>query len=353
MKGRRSSDQNYAFGYPCEFLGNVLPRDKEVVSHAHFLRRQNTGLGVWKQNTPDKVVAKTVTRDIFEIWGKTEIPCYGTAIVEARVERVLGRAKNVLKVKSEERNEAELAQKWGGLFDISLCSHRELKLCDCPNCKSPHPQHCDCSLESKIPEDWQAFLWDQRGSRQESLAGIDRKKTKLDFERSEEEKEKEERQKKEEERAAFLMDKAKQDQVDEKAPFEDLVDSQGERLSQGLILGDEDDSEESDWEEGGQAGLGGGEGDVREYNTLNLPRFSRDLDRYKVSNRAGAKLGNALLKDLGVVTEENLELLLCPHKIMRQRAKFGTLSAETHGSKPPPGLQFDQMSFIFTSGIFQ
>ena len=147
MKGRRSSDQNYAFGYPCEFLGNVLPRDKEVVSHAHFLRRQNTGLGVWKQNTPDKVVAKTVTRDIFEIWGKTEIPCYGTAIVEARVERVLGRAKNVLKVKSEERNEAELAQKWGGLFDISLCSHRELKLCDCPNCKSPHPQHCDCSLE--------------------------------------------------------------------------------------------------------------------------------------------------------------------------------------------------------------
>ena len=79
--------------------------------------------------------------------------------------------------------------------------------------------------------------------------------------------------------------------------------------------------------EAGQAGLGGGEGDVREYNTLNLPRFSRDLDRYKVSNRAGAKLGNALLKDLGVVTEENLELLLCPHKIMRQRAKFGTLSA--------------------------
>ena len=57
MKGRRSSDQNYAFGCPCEFLGNVLPRDKEVVSHAHFLRRQNTGLGVWKQNTPDKVVA--------------------------------------------------------------------------------------------------------------------------------------------------------------------------------------------------------------------------------------------------------------------------------------------------------
>ena len=69
------------------------------------------------------------------------------------------------------------------------------------------------------------------------------------------------------------MDKAKQDQVDEKAPFEDLVDSQGERLIQGLILGDEDDSEESDWEEGGQAGLRGGEGDIRavSYTHLTLP----------------------------------------------------------------------------------
>ena len=56
-------------------------------------------------------MAKSVTRDIFEIWGKTEIPCYGTAIVEDRVERVLGRAKNVLKVKSEERNEADLLAK--------------------------------------------------------------------------------------------------------------------------------------------------------------------------------------------------------------------------------------------------
>ena len=61
MKGRRSSDQNYVFGFPSDFLGNVLPKDKEVVSHAHFLRRQNTNLGVWKQNTPDSVVAKAVT----------------------------------------------------------------------------------------------------------------------------------------------------------------------------------------------------------------------------------------------------------------------------------------------------
>ena len=113
------------------------------------------------------------------------------------------------------------------------------------------------------------------------------------MERSELDMEKRERREKDEERAAIAKLKSEQDQVDVKAPVEDLVDSQGEQLSQGLIL-DDDSDEESDWEEGGMKGCGGenggGEGDVREYNTLNLPRFSRDLDRYKVSNRAGAKL---------------------------------------------------------------
>jgi len=82
MTGQRSSDQNYVFGFPCDFLGNILPKDKEVVSHAHFLRHQNTSL-----------VAKAVTRDIFAIWSHTEIPCYGTTCVKDRVERLLGRAK--------------------------------------------------------------------------------------------------------------------------------------------------------------------------------------------------------------------------------------------------------------------
>ena len=60
MEGRRSSDQNFRFGFPREFVGNVFPRDKDVVSHAQFLRRQNTNLGIWKQNTPDNIVSKAV-----------------------------------------------------------------------------------------------------------------------------------------------------------------------------------------------------------------------------------------------------------------------------------------------------
>ena len=124
MEGLRSSDQNFCFGFPSEFVGNVFPRDNEVVSHAQYLRRKNTSLGIWKQNTPDNVVSKVVADNICAIWNKTEIPQIDPKSVENKVERILARAKKVLKFDQSRRNESELAKIWGGLFDISCCPHR-------------------------------------------------------------------------------------------------------------------------------------------------------------------------------------------------------------------------------------
>ena len=353
MKGRRSSDDNFAFGHPNEFSENVFPKDKEIVSHAHFLRRKNCSLGVWKSNTPDQEVSKAVTRDLCGIWDKTPIPHYGNTnirYVERRVETLLGKAKDVLKIPIPRRNESELAEVWGNMFEITLCPHRQSKLCDCPNCDTPHPEKCDCPNDKKVPDAWVEFLFDQRGPRKQSLAGIDRKRLKL--EASEREREESQRERKERDEESFAIAKMKADQnvVDDKASFVDLVDSQGKRLSQGLVLDDDgDDEDDSDWEEGGEQGLGGegaGEAALREYNTLNLPRFCRELDRYKASNREGAKVGNALLKDLGVVHDENLQFLLCPAKIMRQRMKHGKVAATQHAEKPPPGLVEEEKKFL-------
>ena len=341
MKGRRSSDQNFAFGHPNELSENVFPKEKEIVSHAHFLRRKNCSLGVWKSNTSEQEVSKAVTRNICDIWDKTPIPHYGNKdirYVERRVEKLLGKAKDVLKIAGPRRDETKLAEVWGNMFDITLCPHRQSKLCDCPNCDTPHPEKCNCSSDTKVPDAWVDFLWDQRGPRKQILGGIDRKKLKLEESCTEREESRTERKEREEESSAMARMKADQHLVDDKASFDDLVDSQGERLSQGLVLDDDDDEVDSDWEEGGEHGLGGGEADLREYNTLNLPRFCRELDRYKASNREGAKVGNALLKDLGVVHDKNLQFLLCPEKIRRQRMKHGKVAAEQHGEKPPPGL---------------
>ena len=62
-----------------------------------------------------------------------------------------------------------------------------------------------------------------------------------------------------------------------------------------------------------------------EYNTLKLPNFSRECDHYKIKNRAAAKLGNGLLKDLKLVSKKNTKLLLCPNKIQRERLKWGSV----------------------------
>ena len=44
-----------------------------------------------------------------------------------------------------------------------------------------------------------------------------------------------------------------------------------------------------------------------------------EADRYKVSDRAAAKLGNALLKDLGLVKKGFTKDLICPSKLRKER----------------------------------
>ena len=56
----------------------------------------------------------------------------------------------------------------------------------------------------------------------------------------------------------------------------------------------------------------------KRYNTWSLKHFAQECDRYCISDRAGAKIGNGLLKDLGIVHK-----LICPSKVRRERAKWG------------------------------
>ena len=51
--------------------------------------------------------------------------------------------------------------------------------------------------------------------------------------------------------------------------------------------------------------------DNSNYNTLKFKNLSRECDRYKTSNRERAKLANALLRDLNIVTKQNFSKLIC------------------------------------------
>ena len=78
------------------------------------------------------------------------------------------------------------------------------------------------------------------------------------------------------------------------------------------------------------------------YNRLELRYFSMECDRYCISDRAGAKLANGLLKDLGLVTKGNTQKLIDHSKLRRQRSKWGKVLEEDHKKiKMPPGIYAD------------
>ena len=64
------------------------------------------------------------------------------------------------------------------------------------------------------------------------------------------------------------------------------------------------------------------------YNTMSLRYFARECDRYNISDRAGAKIGNGLLKDLGIVRKGCTDKLIGPSKLRRERIKWGKKLAE-------------------------
>ena len=59
---------------------------------------------------------------------------------------------------------------------------------------------------------------------------------------------------------------------------------------------------------------------------LPLPKFAKECDRFKVSNRAGAALANANLKDHGMITKEDTSMMIDHSKLRRERIKAGQLS---------------------------
>ena len=147
MEGRRSTDLNYVFGYPREMPPITLPTESDIVSHSLFLKREKIASKEWKQNTPLGEIAAKVTEDICELWSKTGIPPFGTTNrewVKKKTEKLLTKSRDILKISKERRNNVQLLEQWGALFDISQCPHGVKQHCGCPQCTIPHPESCNC-----------------------------------------------------------------------------------------------------------------------------------------------------------------------------------------------------------------
>ena len=93
------------------------------------------------------------------------------------------------------------------------------------------------------------------------------------------------------------------------------------------------DDDYRDWEDLPDQESEKADGSKSGYNTRQLRYFAMEADRYRVSDRAAAKLGNALLKDLGLVKKGSTHDLLCPSKVRRERKRWGRMLEEEHKAK--------------------
>ena len=110
---------------------------------------------------------------------------------------------------------------------------------------------------------------------------------------------------------------------------------------EGETVGEDEEDCDSEWEDVNDRNVEIDK-DKRKYNNMSLKQFSRECDRYRISDRAGAQIGNGLLKDLGIVRKGCTAKLICPSKLRRERLKWGEKLEQSHSLvKLPQGLYTD------------
>ena len=271
--------------------------------------------------------------DVAAIWSKTGIPFDLAGYPgEKRIMYVINKGRTLNKVGMERRGE-EFGQELDVLFDIASCKHVDGGIA------------CSCSIKDKVPTTWRLFLADQRTQRQmlgvlksdryltlrtaaqgrDSAEEESRQAVRYKVEEIERKKKEEhDRKKKADEAVAMLFSKAPIETED--------IEIEETDIEQEV----EDKSDDSDWEDIDE------NLPKRKYNCMSLKYFARECDRYGISDRAGAKIGNGLLKDMGLVNKEDMEKLICPTKLRRERRKWGViLEKEENALQLPQALYTD------------
>ena len=273
-----------------------LPTSLDIIRHYYYLIDVNCSSGKWRHNTPLATKLKDVTADVAAVWDRSGIPhhLHGRS-GEKRILSLIRSYRNNNKRWNDQKGSDFLSK----LFDVAMCQ-------DTDNCK--------CSPESSVPDNQKIFLADQRGERILKIQLTERKQSLRSQETS------------------ASMEKG--DNVKIKSSFKDKtvrnVKKKGSVEVNEKVTEDEMTDDECD------------EVSVGKYNTQSLKNFARECDRYRISDRAGAKVANALLIDLGLVTKKNKSKLICPTKLRRERKKWGEVQEKENATNDLPyGLYTD------------
>lgn len=306
---------HFCLGQPAPLSPFCLPTEGEIYNAVAF-KRQELQAKTNNYNPADssnQVVFKLVATEIMSLWvDKGNLPVIGEKAVIDKIKQVCDKAKALLKVPKERRlrllEELEIEEEGkvaGGSAKKKKKTDYLQALFDICSCKCQSRDTCKCIKERKVPPREWDFLADQRNDRDKVIGDVDKKVT---------------------EAWQVLQDKkdALQNQVQEEEERCDQVRADRNKQIENFLEYEKDENENCLANEGDK--------DYPEdspikqitkstQNRLDLSFFISEVDRFQISDRAGAALATGLLRDLGLVTESDKSQVVDRYKIRRERKK--------------------------------
>ena len=306
------------FGVPSQLPISQLPTKADVIKLYMYIRYQ-LKISVLEPSQVD--IVKAVSEEVMDLWNIASVPTVSSTTVKQQVVALHADYRKVIKVNNNREAKGQTSKMLSEvakyrsimsqeLFDICSCKCKNFETCKCPN---------------PVPAQERDFIQDQRGPRLQHIGRIDKKTTaKM--------KRRQERLRKEEERRQrYLNQQAASSSADALVDQEMAVlddDPEEQVIEQEK---DDDDFRYTSWDE------------EPKNKPVNLTLTAIEMDRVKLSDRAGARIINALLTDLGIIGANNTTAVVDRHRLERWRKKTrDIIAAKYHESHERPRcLYFD------------
>jgi len=274
------------FGHGCDLPINCLPTYEDIML-----------CYVWKSRSKPKQyrnlvsdVCEEVAEKVMKQWELASIPIIDHRKIVKKIKAYHDKYRNLLKPYASRKNVKSYCDK------IKLFRENGKSLFDIATCKCESFDSCNCETLRKIPIAERIFLLDQRTDRKMTIGNIDVKSSKKNIDR--------------------INRKRKWELFQEKntmsvPSISTCPPVRKEHCSNETYQETEPSTSQTN------SGL-------EEYSVV-----AKTLDRYHISDRAGAAIVSATLQDIGLVSESDLSKVVDRSKIRRARQKARALLTNT------------------------
>lgn len=299
------------FGAPKCISENVLPTYEDMNRYFNWVEYEMKPLSTNPQQTATEAT-KVVAKKIVEIWDKASIPTVLQCTIIKRITSYRLKIRNLLKP-YKQRNKVISYQKQ--LQDFRINSK---VLFDVAACKCSDFNTCVCDKVFKVPQSERTFILDQRTVRKMFISSVDVKTTNMNQKRIQRNELWKTRSELHEKSMLQVKKDLETTKLVERAQQEPSTSRQVSAVRQGCSQ--------------------------IQRNSLQIPVLARTLDRYSISDRAGAAIASAVLQDVGIIKNEDKSSIFDKNKIRRARSKKreGIIDGKQNSSLR--GLFFDGRS---------